>query len=89
MAPNKYVSYIANHACRDTITDEYFEPTLESVRRVLETVNNTIMDKIGIELREILGKQDWFPHNSTQPQATDLKFAFGVSFGTLLVELLA
>jgi len=50
------VSYIANHACRDTITDEYFEPTLESVRRVLETVNNTIMDKIGIELREILGE---------------------------------
>ncbi len=35
VAPNKYVSYIANHACRDTITDEYFEPTLESVRRVL------------------------------------------------------
>lgn len=57
VAPNKYVSYIANHACRDTITDEYFEPTLESVRRVLETVDKAIMEKVGIDLDRLLGEK--------------------------------
>jgi len=57
VAPNKYVSYIANHACRDTITDEYFEPTLESVRRNLETVDTAIMKKIGIDLDLLLGEK--------------------------------
>jgi len=55
VAPNKHVSYIANHACRDNITDEYFEPTLESVREALEKVDKAIMDKIGIDLDKLLG----------------------------------
>ena len=51
------MSYIANHACRDTITDEYFEPTLESVRRVLQTVDDAILEKIGIDLKRLLGNK--------------------------------
>ncbi len=58
VAPNKYVSFIANHACRDTITDEYFEPTLESVGRVLETVDKAILEKIGIDLAKLLGSTE-------------------------------
>jgi integrase len=61
VAPNKYVSYIANHACRDTITDEYFEPTLESVRRVLETVDKAILEKIGTSLMKLLGDKKLSP----------------------------
>lgn len=57
VAPNKYVSYIANHACRDTITDEYFQPTLESIRRVLDTVDKAIMEKVGIDLDTLLGEK--------------------------------
>lgn len=58
VAPNKYVSYIANHACRDTITDEYFEPTLESVRRVLETVDEAILKKVGFLPVKLLGTKE-------------------------------
>ncbi|MBY0506451.1 MAG: integrase family protein [Bryobacteraceae bacterium] len=58
VAPNKYVSFIANHACKDSITDQYFEPTLESVRRVLETVDKAIMEKIGADLTTLLGKKE-------------------------------
>jgi integrase len=63
VAPNKYVSYIANHACKDSITDEYFEPSLDSVRRVLETVDRAILNQIGIALGELLGDKRL---NSTQ-----------------------
>jgi integrase len=58
VAPNKYVSFIANHACKDTITDEYFEPTLESVGRVLETVDKAILEKIEIDLAKLLGSTE-------------------------------
>jgi integrase len=55
VAPNKFISYIANHACRDSITDQYFQPALEAVRRVLETVDMAILEKIGIDLDKLLG----------------------------------
>lgn len=70
VAPNKYVSYVANHACRDTITDQYFEPTLESVRRVLTTVDEAILGKIGTPLDKLLGPKEL---TSTQFQAGESK----------------
>jgi integrase len=59
VAPNKFISYIANHACKDTITDEYFVPSTEAVRRVLTDVDRTILNKIGIELSVLLGPQEF------------------------------
>lgn len=56
VAPNKYVSYIANHACRDSITDSYFEPTLESVRKALSTIDDALLKKISIRLDRLLGE---------------------------------
>jgi integrase len=56
VAPNKYVSYIANHRVHDSMTDEYFQPSLESVGRALVTIDNAILDKIGIDLNELLGE---------------------------------
>lgn len=55
VAPNKYVSYIANHRCRDTMTDMYFEPTLESVRRALTTIDEAILERIGTPMEKLLG----------------------------------
>ena len=55
VVPNKYVSFIANHACR-IVLDDYFEPTLESVGRALETVDKAILEKIGTDLTKLLGR---------------------------------
>jgi integrase len=55
VVPNKYISFIANHACKDTITDEYFEPTLESVKKHLTTVGDHIVEKLNVKLDDLLG----------------------------------
>jgi hypothetical protein len=55
VAPNKYVSYIANHRVHDSITDEYFQPTVESVRRALTAIDNAILERIGTPLDQLLG----------------------------------
>ncbi len=57
VAPAKYVSYIVNHGCKDNITDEYFEPTSESVRQHLTTIGQSILDKLGVDLAKLLGPQ--------------------------------
>jgi len=57
VAPEKFIYYIAKHACKDNITYQYFHPTLEAVKKVLETVDKTIIEKIGINLDALLGEQ--------------------------------
>lgn len=58
VVPNKYVSYIVNHACKENVTDEhYFVPALESVRAKLVTIDKAIMEKINIELDKLLGEK--------------------------------
>lgn len=66
VAPNKYVSYIANHRCHDTMTDMYFEPTLESVRRTLTTIDDALLEKIGTPVEKLLGPAV-VPWNSSKP----------------------
>lgn len=56
-APSKFVSYIANHACKDSITDDYFNPGFESIKQALTTIDAAILQKIGIPLDELLGNQ--------------------------------
>lgn len=67
VAPAKQVSYIVNHSCKDTQTDDYFVPSAESVRRALTTIDQSILDKIGIDLDKLLGPKVF---TSTQFQAT-------------------
>ncbi|MCL5745606.1 MAG: integrase arm-type DNA-binding domain-containing protein [Acidobacteria bacterium] len=68
VVPNKYVSYIANHACKDTITDEYFEPTLESLKKHLTTIGDHIVDKLKVDLDGLLGPAK-FTYGQTKPTA--------------------
>jgi|GEM_PF-676945 len=67
VAPAKYVSYIVNHGCKDNITDEYFEPTSESVRKHLTAIDQSILEKIGIDLDKLLGPKVF---TSTQFRST-------------------
>ncbi|MCC6699539.1 MAG: integrase family protein [Candidatus Hydrogenedentes bacterium] len=70
VAPNKFISYIANHACKDTITDEYFVPAMETVRGVLENVDKAILAKMGTDLETLLGEHfQAGPNKSVQRQA--------------------
>ena len=55
VAPAKHVSYIVNHSCKDNITDDYFVPSAEAVRRALTTIDQSVLDKIGIDLDKLLG----------------------------------
>jgi len=57
VAPNKYVSYFANHACKDTMTDEYFIPTMDEVLPHLTAIDSAILDKLGVDLAKLLGPQ--------------------------------
>jgi integrase len=60
VAPNKYVSHIVNHACKENVTDDhYFAPSQESVRRALVNIDNALIEKLGGDLAKLLGPQEF------------------------------
>lgn len=61
VAPNKLVSFIANHACRDNITDDYFVPSTEAVRRALTNIDAALLEKLGYDLVTLLGPKVFSP----------------------------
>jgi integrase len=54
VAPSKMVSYIANHACKDNITDSYFEPSGEAVRRALVAIDDELLRLLNVPLESLL-----------------------------------
>jgi integrase len=57
VASYKFISYLANHACKDSITDDYFNPQQEAVKNALETVDAAIISKLGVSVETLLGPQ--------------------------------